>query len=43
MAAWVNYPGLESSKSYELTKKYLPNGASGVPVSYTHLDVYKRQ
>lgn len=30
MAAWVNYPGLESSKSYELTKKYLPNGASGV-------------
>ena len=30
MAAWVNYPGLESSKYYELTKKYLPKGASGV-------------
>lgn len=30
IAAWVNYPGLESSKSYELTKKYLPKGASGV-------------
>lgn len=28
--AWVNYPGLDSSKDYELTKKYLPNGASGV-------------
>ena len=28
--AWVNYPGLESSPSYELAKKYLPNGASGV-------------
>ncbi len=28
--AWVNYPGLESSKDYELAKKYLPDGASGV-------------
>lgn len=28
--AWVNYPGLESSPYYELVKKYLPNGASGV-------------
>lgn len=28
--AWVNYPGLESNKYYELTKKYLPEGASGV-------------
>jgi len=27
---WVNYPGLESSKYYELTKKYLPNGSCGV-------------
>lgn len=27
---WVNYPGLESSPSYERTKKYLPKGASGV-------------
>jgi len=28
--SWVNYPALESSKYYNLTKKYLPNGASGV-------------
>lgn len=27
---WVNYPLLESSKSYNLAKKYLPNGASGI-------------
>ena len=28
--AWVNYPGLESSKDYALAKKYLPDGCSGV-------------
>ena len=28
--AWVNYPGLESSKYYALAKKYLPNGQSGL-------------
>ncbi len=28
--AWVNYPGLESSKHYSLAKKYLPNGQSGI-------------
>ncbi len=28
--AWVNYPGLESNKYYELTKKYMPNGTCGV-------------
>lgn len=28
--AWVNYPGLKSSKYYELAQKYLPDGASGV-------------
>ena len=28
--AWVNYPGLESSKYYDLAKKYLPNGSCGV-------------
>ncbi|MBE6571762.1 MAG: O-acetylhomoserine aminocarboxypropyltransferase/cysteine synthase [Ruminococcaceae bacterium] len=28
--AWVNYPGLESSKDFELAKKYLPGGCSGV-------------
>ena len=27
---WVNYPGLESSSYYELAKKYLPKGQSGV-------------
>lgn len=27
---YVNYPGLESDKYYELTKKYLKRGASGV-------------
>jgi O-acetylhomoserine (thiol)-lyase len=26
----VNYPGLESSPSYELAQKYLPKGAGGV-------------
>ena len=28
--AWVNYPGLESSKYYELAKEYLPEGQSGI-------------
>jgi len=28
--AWINYPGLESSKSYSLAKKYMPAGTSGV-------------
>ena len=27
---WVIYPGLESDPNYELAKKYLPKGASGV-------------
>lgn len=27
---WVNYPMLEGSKYYDLAKKYLPKGASGV-------------
>ncbi len=27
---WVNYPGLESSKYYNLAKKYLPQGQSGL-------------
>jgi O-acetylhomoserine (thiol)-lyase len=29
---WVRYPGLEGDPSYELTKKYLPNGAGGMVV-----------
>jgi len=28
--AWVNYPGLESSKYKKLAKKYLPKGQSGI-------------
>ncbi|MGY5354833.1 O-acetylhomoserine aminocarboxypropyltransferase/cysteine synthase family protein [Wenyingzhuangia sp. IMCC45467] len=28
--AWVNYPGLKSSKYYDLARKYLPNGQSGL-------------
>lgn len=28
--AWVNYPDLPSSPSYELSEKYLPNGSCGV-------------
>lgn len=28
--AWVNYPGLKSSKYHELAKKYLPKGQSGI-------------
>lgn len=28
--AWVNYPGLESSKYHGMVEKYLPDGASGV-------------
>ncbi|AZQ43547.1 O-acetylhomoserine aminocarboxypropyltransferase/cysteine synthase family protein [Nonlabens ponticola] len=27
---WVNYPGLESSDYYDLAKKYLPKGQSGI-------------
>ena len=27
---WVNYPGLKSSKYYDLAKKYMPNGTCGV-------------
>ena len=27
---WVNYPGLPSSKYYELASKYMPNGTCGV-------------
>lgn len=28
--SWVNYPGLESNKYYDLANKYMPNGTSGV-------------
>ncbi|MEO8234233.1 MAG: O-acetylhomoserine aminocarboxypropyltransferase/cysteine synthase family protein [Flavobacterium sp.] len=28
--AWVNYPGLKSSKYYDLAKEYLPKGQNGV-------------
>ena len=28
--AWVVYPGLEGDKSYELAKRYMPNGTCGV-------------
>ena len=28
--AWVNYPGLESSRSYALAQRYLPRGAGGI-------------
>jgi O-acetylhomoserine (thiol)-lyase len=28
--AWVNYPGLESSKYHALAKKYVPQGAGGI-------------
>lgn len=28
--SWVNYPGLKSSKYYDLAQKYLPLGCSGV-------------
>ncbi len=28
--AWVNYPGLESSRDYALAQKYMPNGTCGV-------------
>ena len=28
--AWVNYPGLQSSKYYDLAQQYLPKGQSGV-------------
>lgn len=28
--AWVEYPGLESSKYHERAKKYMPNGTCGV-------------
>ncbi len=28
--SWIDYPGLPSSKYYELAKKYMPNGTCGV-------------
>ena len=28
--AWINYPSLPSSSQYELAKKYMPHGTSGV-------------
>jgi O-acetylhomoserine (thiol)-lyase len=28
--SWVNYPGLPGNRYYELTRKYLPKGASGL-------------
>jgi len=28
--SWVNYPGLPDNKYYELTRKYMPKGASGL-------------
>lgn len=28
--AWVNYPGLKSSKSYEMAQKYMPKGQSAI-------------
>jgi O-acetylhomoserine (thiol)-lyase len=28
--AWVNYPGLESSKDYAIAQKYMPSGTCGV-------------
>jgi O-acetylhomoserine (thiol)-lyase len=28
--AWVNYPGLPGDRYFELSKKYLPKGASGL-------------
>lgn len=28
--AWINYPGLKSSKYYELAQKYMPEGTCGV-------------
>ncbi len=28
--SWVSYPGLESDSQYEIAKKYMPNGTSGV-------------
>lgn len=31
--SWVNYPGLKSSKYYDIAQKYLPNGSCGV-ISY---------
>lgn len=31
--AWVNYPGLKSSKYFELAQKYMPKGTCGV-ISY---------
>lgn len=30
LVAWVNYPELENSKYYELSKKYLPKGAGSI-------------
>ena len=38
--AWVNYPGLNSSKFNVLAKEYLPNGQSGI-VTFGHKGGYE--
>ncbi|MDR2122171.1 MAG: O-acetylhomoserine aminocarboxypropyltransferase/cysteine synthase [Flavobacteriaceae bacterium] len=38
--AWVNYPGLKSSKYYDLAKKYLPEGQSGI-LTFGHKGGYE--
>lgn len=38
--AWVNYPGLESSKFHSLAKEYLPEGQSGI-VTFGHKGGYE--
>ena len=30
LVSWVNYPGLPNHASYELAKKYLPDGAGSI-------------
>ena len=43
-AKFVEYPVAYSRMSYEFTVLHEENSEGGlVPVSYTHLDVYKRQ
>jgi O-acetylhomoserine (thiol)-lyase len=39
--AWVNYPGLKSSKYYDLAKEYLPKGQNGI-VTFGLREVLKR-
>jgi O-acetylhomoserine (thiol)-lyase len=40
--AWVNYPGLKSSKYYDLAQEYLPKGQNGLVTFKGSFDAAKK-